>query len=148
MAVGAGFFSLGAAMERSPLCLDGSSSSDSPGSRPGDVARGQLDGLLASCLAVVQPSLEEGYGLPAVEAAAVGVPIAASPVGYAPSIPEDLVSFMDPLDEASIASAIDAAAGRPDPERSWLPRSTLAEEVLSAISRISASGHSRHRHGT
>ena len=93
----------------------------------------ELDALLAACRAVVQPSLEEGFGLPAVEAAAVGVQVAASRAGFAPELPADRVTFLDPLSEGSIAAAIDEAVARPDAEAEWLPRSTVGQGVLRAV---------------
>jgi glycosyltransferase involved in cell wall biosynthesis len=93
----------------------------------------ELDRLLASCRALVQPSLEEGYGLPAVEAAAVGLQVAASPTGAAPSIPADRLTLLDPRDEASIAMAIDLAVGRGDAATDWTPRSTVAADVVDAL---------------
>ena len=102
----------------------------------GFLSEPELDRLFATSRALVQPSLEEGYGLPAVEAAAVGLPVAASRTGYAPEIPAELVTFMDPLDERSIAEAIDVAVARPDQARAFLPRSTLREGVLEAVARV------------
>ncbi len=93
----------------------------------------ELDRLLATCRTLVQPSLEEGYGLPAVEAAAVGVQVVASRTGAAVTIPDDRVTFIDPLDEVSIADAIDAAVSRPEPATEWLPRATVAEDVVAAV---------------
>lgn len=102
----------------------------------GRCSESELDELLASCRALVQPSLEEGYGLPAVEAAAVGLQVAASRTGYAPEIPVERVTFMDPLDEGSIALAIDAAVARPDAEATWLPGSNLGDVVLRAVTEL------------
>ena len=102
----------------------------------GIVSEGELDTLLATCKAMIQPSLEEGFGLPAVEAAAVGMQVAASRTGFAPEIPAELVTFLDPLDERSIAKAIDAATSRPDAEVAWLPESTVGKGILRAISEI------------
>jgi glycosyltransferase involved in cell wall biosynthesis len=96
----------------------------------------ELDELLAGCRALVQPSIEEGFGLPAIEAAAVGVQVAASRVGFAPEIPAEFVTFLDPLDERSIASSIDAAVSRPDIEAVWLPESTVGKGLLLAISEL------------
>lgn len=96
----------------------------------------QLDEILAGSRALVQPSLEEGYGLPAVEAAATGIQVAASRAGMASEIPEGLVTFLDPLDERSIATAIDAAMARPDADVVWLPRSTVGAGVLRAIAEV------------
>jgi glycosyltransferase involved in cell wall biosynthesis len=113
----------------------------------GRCSESELEELLANCRALVQPSLEEGYGLPAVEAAAVGVQVAASRTGYAPEIPPELITFMDPLDEASIASAIDAAAARPDSELTWLPRSTVREVVVGAVMQLSVVHSGRRESG-
>ena len=96
----------------------------------------ELDEILATCQALVQPSLEEGFGLPAVEAAAVGVQVAASRTGFAPQIPAEMVTFLDPLDVRSIANAIDDAVARPDVETEWLPKSTLSEGLLRAIREV------------
>jgi glycosyltransferase involved in cell wall biosynthesis len=96
----------------------------------------ELDEILAACRALVQPSLAEGYGLPAVEAAAAGVQVAASRAGFAPELPAELVTFLDPLDEKSIADAIDAAVARPDVETAWRPRSTVGEGVLRALTEV------------
>jgi glycosyltransferase involved in cell wall biosynthesis len=95
-----------------------------------------LDRLFATSRALVQPSLEEGYGLPAVEAASVGLPVAASRTGFASEIPGEFVTFMDPRDERSIATAIDAAVVRQDPDSRFLPRSTLREGVMEAVARV------------
>ena len=70
----------------------------------GFLSEPELDRLLATSRALIQPSLEEGYGLPAVEAAAAGLQVAASRTGFAPEIPVDLVTFLDPRDERSMAS--------------------------------------------
>lgn len=102
----------------------------------GRCSESELDEILANCRALVQPSLEEGYGLPAVEAAAVGVQVAVSRTGYATEIPVERVTFMDPLDEDSIALAIDAAVARPDAEAAWLPGSTLGDVVLRAVTEL------------
>jgi glycosyltransferase involved in cell wall biosynthesis len=99
----------------------------------GECTEAELDGLLASCRALVQPSLEEGYGLPAVEAAAIGVQVAVTRTGYAPEIPPSFATFMDAHDESSIASALDEAVGRPDSDVAWLPRSTLAVDVRATL---------------
>lgn len=103
----------------------------------GKLREDELDTLIATCRAVVQPSLEEGYGLPAVEAAAAGIPVAVSPTGYATEIPARLASVLDPVDVASIAAAIDDAVGRGESEP-WEPPSTVASVVLDVVQRALA----------
>jgi glycosyltransferase involved in cell wall biosynthesis len=104
----------------------------------GYLSEPELDRVLATSRALIQPSLEEGYGLPAVEAAAAGLQVAASRTGFAPQIPVELVTFLDPLDEQSMASAIDTAVSRPEPEIVFLPRSTLLDGLLEAIGAVLA----------
>jgi glycosyltransferase involved in cell wall biosynthesis len=72
----------------------------------------ELDRLLATSSALVLPSLEEGYGLPAFEAVAAGLPVAVSRTGALTDLPPERASFFDPLDETGMAAAIDAATAR------------------------------------
>jgi glycosyltransferase involved in cell wall biosynthesis len=109
----------------------------------GIVAKGQcpddeLEQLLASSMVLVQPSIEEGYGLPAVEAAAAGIQVVATRTGYAPEIPPEFVTFVEPFDEASISSGIDVAAGRADPRMRWFPPTTLREVTVAVAERVLA----------
>ena len=48
-------------------------------------------------------------------------------------------SLMDALDERSIAAAIDDATTRPDSEVVWLPRSSLAADVMASVARVVSS---------
>jgi glycosyltransferase involved in cell wall biosynthesis len=99
----------------------------------GHCSESELDELLATSRALVQPSLEEGYGLPAVEAAAVGLQVATSRTGFASEIPAPFVAFLDPLDEVSIAHAIDEAVGRPAVDSAWIPTSSLGMDVVRIL---------------
>jgi glycosyltransferase involved in cell wall biosynthesis len=69
----------------------------------------ELDHLLASSRAVVAAGAEEGFGLPAFEAVACGLPLAASPAGAVSELPPERVRLMDPNSTESIARAIDEA---------------------------------------
>ncbi len=62
--------------------------------------------LLASATALVLPSLLEGFGLPAVEAMACGVPVIASRRGSLPEVIGDAGLLFDPLSADDIARAI------------------------------------------
>ena len=69
-----------------------------------------LDRLLATALFLVQPSLEEGFGLPAWEALCCGVPVCVSDGG---ALPEVTRGFADPFPATStpaMTAAIDACA--------------------------------------
>jgi glycosyltransferase involved in cell wall biosynthesis len=56
--------------------------------------------------ALVQPSLLEGFGLPAVEAMACGTPVVASRAGSLPEVVGDAGVYFDPTDVGSMAQAI------------------------------------------
>ena len=66
----------------------------------------------AACLAI--PSLDEGFGLPAVEAMAVGCPVVAARAGALPEICGDAAVLVDPLDTDAISAGLLEAIGRGD----------------------------------
>jgi len=81
---------------------------------PGRVGS-ELPYLYAGAMALVQPSLAEGFGLPVVEAQSVGTPVL---VSLASSIPEVAGAegglYFDPRLEASLQSAVLRLEGGPD----------------------------------
>lgn len=62
--------------------------------------------LYNSATLLVFPSLEEGFGLPAIEAMACGTPIAASTYGSLPEIVAGAGRFFDPTSAAGMADVI------------------------------------------
>jgi len=62
--------------------------------------------LIAGARALLMPSLAEGFGLPVVEAMALGVPALASATGAAAEIAGDGALLVDPHDGAALADAI------------------------------------------
>jgi glycosyltransferase involved in cell wall biosynthesis len=54
------------------------------------------------------PSIDEGFGLPPLEAMAYGVPVVAARAGALPEVLGDAACFVDPLDVAGWAAAMDA----------------------------------------
>ncbi len=66
----------------------------------------------AACLAI--PSLDEGFGLPAVEAMAVGCPVVAARAGALPEVCGDAAVLVDPLDAGAIAAGLEEAIARTD----------------------------------
>lgn len=73
----------------------------------GRVDEQDLVDLVRGADAVVVPGLFEGFGLPALEALACGRPVAVSSSGALPEVVGPLGVLFDPLDERSMAAAID-----------------------------------------
>ncbi len=71
----------------------------------GPVSDGELKGLYTACALFIFPSLDEGFGLPALEAAACGAPIALSRIAAFEEF-GDIGVFFDPTDPADIARGV------------------------------------------
>jgi glycosyltransferase involved in cell wall biosynthesis len=61
-----------------------------------DAATPEVADLYRSAEILVQPSFEEGFGLPVVEAMACGTPVVSSTMGALPEIAGDAAAFFDP----------------------------------------------------
>lgn len=72
----------------------------------GPVAEVDLPGLYARAALFILPSLDEGFGLPVLEAMACGVPVAASRAGALPEVVGNAGLFFDPLEAREITGAI------------------------------------------
>jgi glycosyltransferase involved in cell wall biosynthesis len=68
---------------------------------------------------LVLPSLEEGFGMTAVEAMRVGVPVVASTRGALPEVVGDAGMLVDPADEGGLAAAIDRVLADPAVRRQY-----------------------------
>lgn len=64
---------------------------------PGYVAAGDLAALLSGARAYAFPSLYEGFGFPALEAQACGVPLVAARASSLPEVAGDAAIYVDPL---------------------------------------------------
>lgn len=73
---------------------------------PGFVASDLLPTVIAAAHAVAMVGLHEGFGLPALEALACGVPVVAADTGSLPEVLGSLAAFADPRDERALADAI------------------------------------------
>jgi glycosyltransferase involved in cell wall biosynthesis len=72
----------------------------------GYVSDQDLVAIYSSALAAAMPSFSEGFGLPAVEAMACGVPVLSSDRGALPEVVADAGVYFNPFDANAIANAI------------------------------------------
>ena len=80
----------------------------------GYVADPDRESLYRSASLVVMPSLDEGFGLPALEAMTLGVPVVASNRGALPEVLGGAGLLFDPQDSTAIADTIERVLGNPD----------------------------------
>lgn len=73
---------------------------------PGFLPNAELAMLMTNCNGVVFPSLYEGFGLPVIEAMAVGVPVACSNATSLPEVAADAAILFDPRIPTQIAQAL------------------------------------------
>jgi len=100
----------------------------------GLVADEDLPALYGGAVALVLPSLEEGFGLPALEAMACGTPVIASRRGALPEVVDDAGLLVDPEDERALAAALARLLGS-DHERAALARRGLARAAAFTAAR-------------
>ena len=72
----------------------------------GYVSDEQREALFAGAAALVLPSLDEGFGLPLLEAMSAGVPVIASRRGAIPEVAGGAVELINPEDIGGLVSAI------------------------------------------
>jgi glycosyltransferase involved in cell wall biosynthesis len=73
----------------------------------GYVATDRREALFRGARLFVLPSFEEGFGLPALEAMAAGVPVVASNRGALPEVIDAAGLLVDPEDSAALAGALE-----------------------------------------
>jgi glycosyltransferase involved in cell wall biosynthesis len=72
----------------------------------GYVAAAERERLFAGARVLVMPSLDEGFGLPVLEAMAAGVPVVASNRGSLPEVLGDAGALVDARDAQALATSI------------------------------------------
>jgi glycosyltransferase involved in cell wall biosynthesis len=118
----------GSAMRRARLAISGARGEDFPVYRKrinalglehrvdwrGQVPIEQMPDLLGASDAIVYPSLQEGFGFPALEAMSLGVPVIASNASCLPEVLGDGALLVDPTDVKAFIGAAEAILGRPE----------------------------------
>ena len=105
-----------------------------------------LPHLYAGAEALVLPSLNEGFGLPALEAMACGTPVIASNIASVPEVVGDAGALVDPKDTEEMSRAIQGLVGNPtlrqDLARRGIARSkrftleATAGRILEIVERV------------
>jgi glycosyltransferase involved in cell wall biosynthesis len=80
---------------------------------PGFIEEGDLEGLYQHSLAVVFPSLYEGFGMPVIEAMARGIPVACSNTTALGEVAGEAALLFHPGNPQQIATALLKLAGDP-----------------------------------
>ncbi len=93
----------------------------------GAISQAELESLYARSRLVVLPSYEEGFGLPAWEAATCGLPVCVSTGGALPELFGDVAELFSPTSATEMADAIDRAALRPVASGSLVQGPSLRE---------------------
>jgi hypothetical protein len=103
---------------------------------PGYVAEYELAALYQSCLALVFPSLYEGFGMPVLEAMAFGKPVACSDVASLPEIAGDAALQFDPRKPDAMADAIARVAFEPELRAQLIERGRKRLQHFASVDQL------------
>lgn len=116
----------------------------------GYLPREELAALLSASTALVLPSLDEGFGMPVVEAFAAGVPVLASTAGALPETTGGAALLVHPTDEGAIAAGLERLLTEPELRSELVARGrtraagftwkAAAQAVLDVYRQVAASG--------
>ncbi len=98
----------------------------------------ELRALYHAAVALVFPSLVEGFGLPIVEAMACGCPVVTSTISSMPEVAGDAALLVDPRDAEALAAALSRLLTDP------ALRSELRERGLTRSARFTWDAAARH----
>lgn len=79
----------------------------------GSVSDAMLGVLYRHASLLLQPSLDEGFGLPVLEAMRAGTPCVISDIGALREVAADAALYVDPQDPVALTDAIDQVVGDP-----------------------------------
>jgi glycosyltransferase involved in cell wall biosynthesis len=100
----------------------------------------EIRALMAASIVLVLPSLEEGFGLPVVEAMAAGLPVVCSRGSALEEVAGEAATLVNPLDARSIADGmeriLDDTGLRENQRRLGLERSRLFDWDIAATRTI------------
>ena len=85
----------------------------------GRIANEDFAGYYAKATIAVVPSLYEGFGIPAVEAMACGVPLITTSGGALPEVVGDASMIVPPADASALAEAITYLFNNPDARKKY-----------------------------
>ncbi len=97
----------------------------------GYVTDDELAGLYNAAVALVYPSIYEGFGLPAVEAMACGCPVIAANSSSLPEVVGDAGVLVDPLNVPALSAAIEQVLTDPDLARGLRARGLARAATFS-----------------
>lgn len=97
----------------------------------GFVSDEELRGLYANARAFVFPSLNEGFGLPLLEAMAQRVPVACSDISVFREIAADAAAYFEPTDSVGMSRAIASVLDDDGRRRALIPAGTERVGVFS-----------------
>jgi len=97
----------------------------------GALSDGELHGALADAIAVLIPSLYEGFGLPALEAMACGTPVVVSNRGSLPEVVGDAAKVLDPVAPEPWVQAVLDLVEKPEARTTWVQKGIERVDAFS-----------------
>jgi glycosyltransferase involved in cell wall biosynthesis len=107
----------------------------------GYVPDARREELYRSARVLVMPSLDEGFGLPALEAMSAGVPVIVSSRGSLPEVVGGAGMEIDPSDVAALADALERSAV----DQAWATRAAQAGLARARAFTWTESARTLHR---